>query len=62
MRRYESALDRLSEDDRELAIARLELGLSYDEVARATNRPSPDAARMAIGRALVRLASEMNRE
>lgn len=62
LRRYEKALDRLSEDDRELVVARVELGLSYGEVARATNRPSQDAARMAIGRALVRLASEMNRE
>ena len=40
LRRYEKALDRLSEDDRELIVARIELGLSYGEVARATNRPS----------------------
>jgi RNA polymerase sigma-70 factor, ECF subfamily len=62
VRRYEEALARLSDDDRELVLARIELGLSYEEVARTMNRPSQDAARMAIGRALVRLASEMNRE
>ena len=61
-RRYESALARLSADDRELVIARIELRLGYDEVASATNRSSPDAARMAVGRALVRLATEMNHE
>jgi RNA polymerase sigma-70 factor, ECF subfamily len=58
--RYESALDRLSDDERELVIARIELRLGYDEVASATNRSSANAARMAVGRALVRLASEMN--
>ena len=60
LRRYESALGRLSDDDRELVIARIELRMGYEEVASATNRSSADAARMAVGRALVRLASEMN--
>jgi RNA polymerase sigma-70 factor (ECF subfamily) len=43
-------------------LARIEMGLTYEEVAAATGRPSPDAARMAVGRALVRLAQEMDRE
>ena len=59
--RYEEALTRLPEQDRELILARIELGLSYQEVADATDRASADAARMAVGRALVRLAKEMDR-
>jgi RNA polymerase sigma factor (sigma-70 family) len=57
--RYDAALARLSDRERELIVARVELGLTYAEVAHATSKPSPDAARMAIGRALVRLAEEM---
>jgi RNA polymerase sigma factor (sigma-70 family) len=57
--RYEAALQRLSEDDRELLIARIELGLTYAEVAQATARPTPAAARMAVSRALLRLAEEL---
>jgi RNA polymerase sigma-70 factor (ECF subfamily) len=53
--RYEAALRRLRDEERELIIARLELGLTYSEIAAATGKPSPDAARMAIGRAIVRL-------
>lgn len=56
---YESALARLRAGDREAIVARIELGLSYPEVARALEKPTPDAARMAVSRALVRLAKEM---
>jgi RNA polymerase sigma-70 factor, ECF subfamily len=59
--RYEAALSRLREEDREAIIARVEMESSYDEVAKALGKPSPDAARMAVGRALLRLAHEMNR-
>ena len=61
LQRYETALARLPQSDRELILARVEMGLSYAEVAASTERPSPDAARMAVGRALVRLAEEMDR-
>lgn len=57
--RYEEALRRLPEDERELILARIEMGFSYAEVAKATGRATSDAARMAVGRALVRLAREM---
>lgn len=60
--RYEEALGRLTEAERELVLARIEMGLSYKDLASATNRPTADAARMAVGRALVRLAMEMDRE
>ena len=60
--RYEEALKRLSPDDREVIVARIEMNLDYKEVAESLGRPSPDAARVAVGRALVRLAQEMRRE
>lgn len=59
--RYEAALRRLRPDEREAIIMRVEMDESYGEVARALRKPSPDAARMAVSRALVRLAEEMNR-
>lgn len=62
MARYDAALAGLSEDDRELVVARLEWDLSYAEVADATGRPTANAARMAVGRALVRLAETMTHE
>jgi RNA polymerase sigma-70 factor (ECF subfamily) len=55
---YEAALQRLSEGDRELVIARVEMGLTYAELAEATGKPSADAARMAVSRALLRLAGD----
>lgn len=60
--RYERALSRLREEDREALIARLELGCSYEEMATALGKPSADAARKAAQRALVRLVEEMKRD
>lgn len=57
--RYEAALRHLRASDRELILARVELGLSYDEIARQTGRPTAAAALMATSRALIRLAQEM---
>ena len=59
---YEQGLTRLTPEEREAVIGRLELGLSYDELALALEKPSGDAARKAAQRALVRLAEEMERE
>ena len=59
--RYEAALERLSVQDREAVIAKVELGLGPKELALALDKPSADAARMAAARALVRLAKEMER-
>lgn len=59
LERYETALQRLSESDREAIIGRVELGNTYEELARALDKPSPDAARMTVARALLRLAEEM---
>ena len=58
---YDMAMDQLAPAEREAIIGRIELGLSYRELAPALGRPSPDAARMAVGRALVKLARLMSR-
>ncbi|CAN5891358.1 N/A [soil metagenome] len=62
LQRYESALQRLSERDRELVIARVELELDYEEIAELLEKRSIGAARVAVSRALVRLATEMGHE
>lgn len=59
--RYERALERLKPEEREAIIARVEVGYSYEELAEALGKPTPDAARKAAQRALVRLAEEMKR-
>jgi RNA polymerase sigma-70 factor (ECF subfamily) len=61
-RRYLDALDRLSEQDRELVVGRIELDFTYDQLAVATSKPTADAARVAVRRALIRLATEMTAE
>jgi RNA polymerase sigma-70 factor (ECF subfamily) len=59
--RYEAALETLKPADREAIIGRLELQYSYDELAIALGKPSPDAARVAVMRAMKRLAAEIAR-
>lgn len=59
--RYEAALARLRPEERAAIVTRVEMDAGYDEVAEALGKPSPDAARMAVSRALVRLAEEMSR-
>lgn len=56
---YERALATLDENDRAAIIGRFEMGYSYDALARAMDRPSPDAARKLTERALRRLLSLM---
>lgn len=60
--RYEAALQRLRPDERDVIIARVEMQQSYAQIASAQGKSSPDAARMAVTRALMRLAEEMERE
>lgn len=57
--RYEAGLAALAEEDREMIIARVEMGYTNDEVAAIFAKPSRDAARMAVARALARLAEAM---
>lgn len=58
--RYEMALERLSDEEREAVVARLELGCSYQEVAELVEKPSADAARVAVARAVTKLARLMS--
>lgn len=60
--RYERALASLSTADQELLHLRLELHFEFDEIAAMTGKPTRDAARMAVQRALARLAEEMGHE
>lgn len=60
--RYERALARLRSEDREAIIARIELGLSYEQLAEALDKPSAEAARQAARRAVLKLAEEMKRD
>ncbi|MFN8548734.1 MAG: sigma-70 family RNA polymerase sigma factor [Candidatus Eisenbacteria bacterium] len=57
--RYEAALARLKPEDREAIVAKLELSCSYAELAEVLGKPSADAARMTVSRALLRLAQEI---
>lgn len=59
---YEAALHALTADDRELVIAKIEMGYTNEELAFAFDKPSPDAARVAVGRALLKLAAAMKHE
>jgi RNA polymerase sigma-70 factor (ECF subfamily) len=59
LERYERALASLDETDRELLHLRIELDFDYEEIASMTGRPSRDAVRMAVQRALTRLAEAM---
>lgn len=59
LEQYQAALHRLRPEEREAIVARVEMGYSYEELAQVLGKPTPDAARKAAQRALVRLAEEM---
>ena len=59
--RYEQALARLRPEDRELVVARIELGYTYQEIAELLDKPTANAARMAAERAIIRLAKELGK-
>lgn len=56
LERYEAALATLPEPTQQAIILRLEFDYSYEQVAEALGRPSADAARMMVVRALRELA------
>lgn len=62
LERYEQALAELRPSEREAIIARVELGYGYEELATALGKPTPGAARVAVTRALARLARLMDRD
>jgi RNA polymerase sigma-70 factor (ECF subfamily) len=59
---YERALSRLSSEEREAIVGRLELGYSYRELAKAWEKPSADAARKTVERAALRMAAMLRRD
>lgn len=59
MARYDDALAALKPEEQELVVARVELGLSHQEIAEAFDKPSANAARMAVQRAMLRLTASM---
>ena len=59
--RYERALQRLTPEEQEAIIAKVEMGYTYEELAQALGKPTAEAARKAAHRALLRLAQEMER-
>jgi RNA polymerase sigma factor (sigma-70 family) len=58
--RYEAGLASLEPSERDALLGRIELGLSYSALAQALGKPSADAARMAVARALLKLTRAMN--
>lgn len=59
--RYEAGLKRLRRQDRQAILASIELGYSYEQIALVLNKPTAEAARLAVRRALVKLGEEMAR-
>lgn len=59
--RFERALERLRPEDRDAVHLKVELDLPYEEIATALGKPTITATRMAVSRALARLAREMQR-
>ncbi len=58
-RRYVAALRQLRAPDRTAIIARIELGYTYEQLALMLRKPTAEAARLAVHRALLRLAEAM---
>jgi RNA polymerase sigma-70 factor (ECF subfamily) len=56
---YEAALGSLTEDQQQAVVLRIELGLSFQQVAEAMESPSADAARMLVARGLAHLSERM---
>jgi RNA polymerase sigma-70 factor (ECF subfamily) len=60
LQRYEAALLRLSPEERDAVVARLEFGFTHVELASAIGKRTPDAARKLCQKALARLLTEMS--
>jgi RNA polymerase sigma-70 factor (ECF subfamily) len=58
LKRYEAALLRLEEPERDAIVGRFEFAYNYDDLARYLGKPSPEAARVAVHRAVKRLAEQ----
>ncbi len=58
--RYERALQQISARERSAVILRIELGFGFQEIADALDWNSANTARMAVSRAIERLATSMS--
>ena len=56
---YDEALEQLGDEEKEAVIMRFEFGLSFAEIAKLIDKPTPDAARMYIKRSLHQLTQSM---
>ena len=56
---YEESLESLEDEEKAAVILRLEFGCRHREVAELLGKPSSDAARMMVSRALLKLAQNM---
>jgi RNA polymerase sigma factor (sigma-70 family) len=56
MERYQRALERLTQEQQQAVILRVEFGYTYAQISEALAKPSSDAARMMVVRAVAELA------
>ena len=59
LRLYRTALRTLAPDDQMAIVLRLERGASYDDIAARLGKPTGNAARVAVARAMYKLAKRM---
>jgi RNA polymerase sigma factor (sigma-70 family) len=62
LERYEAALAELPAEQREAILMRIEFGYSHEQIARALGKPTANAARMTVARALLAVARTMHVE
>ena len=60
LERIERGLGKLTPEQREAILLRIEFGFSHQQVAEALGKPSANAARMTVARALLELARVMH--
>jgi RNA polymerase sigma factor (sigma-70 family) len=60
--RYRHAVEQLAEAQQEAVVLFVECGMSFEEIAEALEKPSPDAARMLVARGIKRLGEIMGRK
>lgn len=59
-RKYKEVLVTLTDDERLLVVARVEMDYTYEQLALLTDRPTPGAARLAVRRAVLKVAERMS--
>ena len=59
MRLYELALNRLNDEEYKAIVLRVEHEFTYEQLAEALEKPSWNAARMSVARAMLKLSKLM---